>query len=742
MVHLMILTALNASVPQDPYVHDEQTLNPIAAYYGGSAGYPSWTDTLQWYNQIDMSLYGNGNNAFEKFENARDELAAQGGGVLFYPAGEYDFSDAPLIGPNGRGLMLKQGVVILGETPTIDDDARDGQLQLLTKFIFPYQTKTDSAGEWSGEVPHNWSIVGLYADATERISDQNYVGIAWIHLIGATIYWGPDMIWGETYATAASWLGKKAVGDWQNRQPDGTHPADPFAGGGPKFESYVSGGTGRFVFGCVIEDAAVLDDIHNYGAGPDGFFTYRFGARIGVYGSRVFVANNLLPKSDKNFKYKQLVYHPQTKVKEVAWIMFDYGHAQGVQINKDLLGWARGGASQSAYDYADYYEQGTGYFEPGVIVRDNYVWNHGNKGFDVSGKWVTIQNNHNERVRFVQGDDPYNLGTNPQWQLTLNGYARNKGNDDNLSRAFDLAGQALWVDHNYMTGTGSYPGNDGESILCQLHGGTDILSWAVTHNYHEKGNGQDGYFCGWDVDNLGLLIAWNTTPGWVGNAKAGRLIDAAVVNNHAALVKLEDQLIDVISECPVQLPSEPFNVQMTSFWDHNEITWEDTSSYEIGFRVDRRFPGYNWHPVAYRPRHSLGTPENEQAWYDYTLGDHQGVTYRVIALSCDDSDIYSYVMNPSFSKANFILKHNYPNPFNSNTLIAYELMESGSTNILIYNQRGQIIRNLLNKNQLKGHYTLQWDGTDNDGFMVPSGLYVVQLKHQQRILCRKMLLIK
>ena len=38
-----------------------------------------------------------------------------------------------------------------------------------------------------------------------------------------------------------------------------------------------------------------------------------------------------------------------------------------------------------------------GYFEPGVVVRDNYVYNHGHTGYSVAGTWVTIVGNQNHR---------------------------------------------------------------------------------------------------------------------------------------------------------------------------------------------------------------------------------------------------------------------------------------------------------------------------------------------------------
>jgi len=118
---------------------DLPTDNPVAAFYNGLEGYPAWTDRIHWDRAINMKTYAQGKTSLEKFEHARDELAAQGGGVLYYPAGTYDFSDMPADGPSGRGLMLRHGVVIRGESPgrrTIA--AKDGRLELATKFVFGF----------------------------------------------------------------------------------------------------------------------------------------------------------------------------------------------------------------------------------------------------------------------------------------------------------------------------------------------------------------------------------------------------------------------------------------------------------------------------------------------------------------------------------------------------------------------------------------------------------------------------
>ena len=586
--------------------------NPVAAYYSGSSGYPAWTDSIRWSNVINMSYYTNGSNDFERFENARDQLYAQGGGVLYYPAGTYDFSNAPLDGPNGRGLMLKSGVVIRGETPGVDSNGTDGSLGLPTKFIFPLQTKS------GGNVPHDWSLIGLMPASNQGIKDVNNVGVIWVDVVGATVFFGPQVDWGSTWATAASWKSSKVKSTWANRIPDGTHPMDTFTGGG---KSFIGSGSGRLVMGCKFQDSAVLNDAINEGFDINGFHTYKFGPRVGVYGSRVFIANNVLPKSNKNFKYSQLTSSGTLKT-----ILFDYGKTCGIDVNKELLGYCSA--------------ENNGFFSENVEVRDNYVYNHGHKGFNVSGKWVVLKNNHNERDYLQEGDDRYGLGTG--YELTIDGYVESQAGgvgsvSDNLSRAFDIGGKILWVDGNSFNNTGSDPGNDGEGILCQAHGGTQLYSWAITHNTHTQGAGETGYIGGYDVTHYGSLISWNTTPGWVGNNKAGGQIDSAFVDNTAAL-GVKTTGTDVITSAPSGTPASPTNVSASVVNDYVDIQWADNADNEVGFRVDRSIDGGVWTPIAYRPRHSTGTDENPQAWRDINAPAAKELKYRVAAINIDDGN--------------------------------------------------------------------------------------------------------
>jgi hypothetical protein len=275
-------------------------------------------------------------------------------------------------------------------------------------------------------------------------------------------------------------------------------------------------------------------------------------------------------------------------------------------------------------------------------VRDNWVYNHGHKGFNIAGSWVTIANNRNERDYLQGGKDIYGLGSD--WVLTLDGNLRaNAGGNgtisDNLSRAFDLAGKNLWIDGNSFNNVGSDPGNDGEGILCQKHGGTDLYSWAVTRNKHERGNGEKSYIGGWDVKVAGCLIAWNETSGWVGQTKVSltESSDEAYVANKAEKVNAPKNSAALI-ECPPNAPAAPREVKAEL---HNrdaiKITWADASDNEIGYRVDRSLDGKTWAPIAYRPPRIQGSADNPQAWIDFTAPPGRALLYRVAAINCEDN---------------------------------------------------------------------------------------------------------
>jgi len=91
----------------------------------------------------------------------------------------------------------------------------------------------------------------------------------------------------------------------------------------------------------------------------------------------------------------------------------------------------------------------------------------------------------------------------------------------------------------------------------------------------------------------------------------------------------------------------------------------------------------------------------------------------------------------------FQLSQNYPNPFNPTTTIEYQLPSPTQVTLAVYNALGQLVKELVDKNINEGRYTVTWDGTNNQGKHVSTGVYIYRLQTSQGFIeSRKMLLLK
>ena len=91
---------------------------------------------------------------------------------------------------------------------------------------------------------------------------------------------------------------------------------------------------------------------------------------------------------------------------------------------------------------------------------------------------------------------------------------------------------------------------------------------------------------------------------------------------------------------------------------------------------------------------------------------------------------------------NFELKQNYPNPFNPETLIEYNLPCASNVEITVFNLQGQRIKTLLKSWQQAGSFELKWDGKNEKGESVVSGVYIYQLKTSEFVAAKKMMLLR
>lgn len=90
----------------------------------------------------------------------------------------------------------------------------------------------------------------------------------------------------------------------------------------------------------------------------------------------------------------------------------------------------------------------------------------------------------------------------------------------------------------------------------------------------------------------------------------------------------------------------------------------------------------------------------------------------------------------------FVLEQNYPNPFNPETRIQYQLAENSIVQISVFNILGQKVRTLVNSVQPAGVHQVVWNGRDEAGQMVTSGMYIYKMQAGARTDFRRMVLLK
>jgi hypothetical protein len=96
----------------------------------------------------------------------------------------------------------------------------------------------------------------------------------------------------------------------------------------------------------------------------------------------------------------------------------------------------------------------------------------------------------------------------------------------------------------------------------------------------------------------------------------------------------------------------------------------------------------------------------------------------------------------SETPSEFRLDQNYPNPFNPVTMIRYALPQSGHVTVTVYSILGQPVSVLVDQHQEAGTYRVTWDGTDDSGNIVATGLYLYRLETPEFAQTRRMVFVK
>jgi len=110
--------------------------------------------------------------------------------------------------------------------------------------------------------------------------------------------------------------------------------------------------------------------------------------------------------------------------------------------------------------------------------------------------------------------------------------------------------------------------------------------------------------------------------------------------------------------------------------------------------------------------------------------------------SAVNSETATGIDDDEFTVESFSLSQNYPNPFNPTTTIQFSIPSQVKVELNIYDLMGKKVKTLVNSNYSAGNYDAVWNGTNENGLMVSSGIYFYQIKAGNQIAVKKMSFMK
>ncbi|MCH9031708.1 MAG: T9SS type A sorting domain-containing protein [candidate division Zixibacteria bacterium] len=154
----------------------------------------------------------------------------------------------------------------------------------------------------------------------------------------------------------------------------------------------------------------------------------------------------------------------------------------------------------------------------------------------------------------------------------------------------------------------------------------------------------------------------------------------------------------------------------TTFWSLHVYNWEIPDSISDSVRILILQRNYNYFDH-----------------YDMNSGNFS-ITPRLQTNVTEESD--------AALPDGFGLSQNWPNPFNPETSIRFEIPKRSPVELTIYNLNGQKVRALVQSELAAGSHTVVWDGKSADGCSLSSGVYLYRLRYEAVSLTRKMILLK
>ena len=372
----------------------------------------------------------------------------------------------------------------------------------------------------------------------------------------------------------------------------------------------------------------------------------------------------------------------------------------------------------------------------------------------------TYDSNGNQLSYLGQTSSGYNWVNSHQYLYTYD----SDGNQ--LSRLYQNWDENNWViisqnlyiyvtDSPMFINVQNHTINEGDSLTIQLEAGSPIFdpsgySFSVFNDHNDV-----------SVTNDSNLVMINPTENWNGSTE----ITAILFDDNIP----SDTTVFQVTVIPVNDSPEPFNVLYPTVTDtfsshidsnidigfnwencndvENDVTYKLTIELEFFgntytdiyndiFDTTISIPTNNLDPLL----GGLNIEETILTWFVEAYDDEYSVT----------SDSGQFILIRSLLSVNetldipkdFVLHHNYPNPFNPTTTIRYDLPKDSKVQIMIYDIMGRVVRILVNEKQNGGYKSIIWNGTNDFGQEVGMGMYFYRISAGGFVQIKKMVLLK
>lgn len=134
-------------------------------------------------------------------------------------------------------------------------------------------------------------------------------------------------------------------------------------------------------------------------------------------------------------------------------------------------------------------------------------------------------------------------------------------------------------------------------------------------------------------------------------------------------------------------------------------------------------------------------PNYAGEWCDRSARPGRTYRYQLCAID-DDGEFYSPPVTISIPWIEAALYQNVPNPFHPMTTISFSVPENEKVKLIVYDMAGRVVRRLLDGNVRYGRTDVTWDGINDEGCRVSSGVYFYRLTAGKKSITRKLMLLK